>query len=79
MLNYSVNHARSESNSCSASTAPLAHFDLAASSGILLLPIFIVFRGLQANVNQLRNRPEQPANADAENHRPTDRADFDRL
>ena len=32
---YSVNHARSGSNSCSASTAPLAHFDLAALGAIL--------------------------------------------
>ena len=33
--NYSVNHARSRSNSCLASTAPLADFDLAALGAIL--------------------------------------------
>jgi hypothetical protein len=35
-LNYSFNHARSGSNSCSVSTALLAHFDLAAPSGAIL-------------------------------------------
>jgi hypothetical protein len=34
-LNYSINHARSGSNSCSASMAPLARFDLAAPTAIL--------------------------------------------
>jgi hypothetical protein len=49
-LNYSINHARSGSNSCSASTAPLARFDLAAPAGAILTatPIFMAFRGLQA-------------------------------
>ncbi|HET6782136.1 MAG TPA: hypothetical protein VFH67_08570, partial [bacterium] len=36
MPNYSFNHARSGSNSCSASTAPLAQFDLAALAGTIL-------------------------------------------
>ena len=50
MLNYSINHARSRSNSCSASTAPLARFDLAAPAGAILTGtlIFMAFRGLQA-------------------------------
>src|SRR5262249_37810317 len=61
--NYSVNHARSGSNSCSASTAPLAHFDLAALGGYSDALIFIAFRGPQVQVNQLRKSsltPSQP-------------------
>src|SRR5262249_13822987 len=51
--NYSVNHARSGSNSCSASTAPLAHFDLAALGGYSDALIFIAFRGPHVQVDQL--------------------------
>jgi hypothetical protein len=49
--NYSFNHARSGSNSCSASTAPLAQFDLAAPAASYSdLPlIFISFRGPEAH------------------------------
>jgi hypothetical protein len=49
-LNYSINHARPGSNSCSASTAPLARFDLAAPARAILTGtlIFMAFRGLQA-------------------------------
>ena len=46
-LNYSVNHARSGPNSCSASIAPLANLDLAAPSPPFcpIATIFILFRG----------------------------------
>ena len=49
-LNYSVNHARSGSNSCSASTGSMANLDLAAPSAAILpiATIFILFRGPQA-------------------------------
>ncbi len=55
LIHYSVNHARSGSNSCSASTAPLAHFDLAALIGQYSdATIFIASRELQPRSNQLR-------------------------
>jgi hypothetical protein len=48
--NYSVNYARSGPNSCSALTAPLAHFDLAAPRAILHLDDFHrFFAGWHAN------------------------------
>jgi hypothetical protein len=54
-LDYSVNHARSGSNSCSASMAPLAQFALAAPRRYSdRAPIFMAFRGPQAQANQLR-------------------------
>jgi hypothetical protein len=55
-LNYSINHARFGSNSCSASTAPLARFDLAAPAGAILTctRFSSPFAGGKPRVNQLR-------------------------
>jgi hypothetical protein len=52
MLNYSVNHARSGSDSCSVSTAPLvASISPLHTTAILQSSwIFIQFRGLKAQV-----------------------------
>ena len=56
-LNYSVNHARSGSNSCSASTCSMVNLDLAAPSAAILpiATIFIVLsRACRPSCNQLR-------------------------
>ena len=66
--NYSVNHARSGSNSCSASMAPWLDLDLAAPARAILpsATIFIRFRGPAGPAaTSCGNRPEHPASSSA--------------
>jgi hypothetical protein len=64
--NYLLNHARSGSNSCSASTAPQARFDLAAPAGAILTraDFHELSRAAGPGLTSCGNRPEQPATED---------------
>ena len=62
-LNYSVNHARSGSNSCSASLAPLANLDLAAPRrhSVESDDFHSFSRASRPSRTSCGNRPEHPA------------------
>jgi hypothetical protein len=63
--NYSLNYARSRSNSCSASTAPLARFDLAAPIGAILkrYDFHGISRAAGPGLTSCEFRPEDPDRA----------------